>query len=455
MLIIFTFVLNAGLNFLLGLSIASVLGPDSYGRFSIAFTTATVLTMLLFDWLRLSATRYYNEQARQEQPGLRASLDVSYAAGVVLMLVGVLALVGLRINVGMSAALVAVTGFVAITTGLFEFFGAMLRARFRNTAYSGLVILKNVLAFATMVGAAALTHDPIIVMLMGALSVLAATLALRGQAADPHSRLPHASAGQVAVYLRYGAPIVLANICYQVLILANRSAAAAHLDFAAAGKLSLATDLTLRLMLAVGAALDILLFQLAVHKKATEGPLGAQRQVAANILVVVAVLTLLCVGYMADMPAFAALVAPAKFRADFPSLELYPRAWRRPVLPRAVLSQSHRPARRQDRPGVRRGPGDVDARPRPALACAHPRQPAGLCGDPFLQPGLRLCPHAGPDLALASLFSTHERHRIHCLCGSLRRRRHGAPARPPAGDFLTSRYGRRRDPGLQPAALIC
>ncbi len=113
---------------------------------------------------------------------------------------------------------------------------------------------------------------------------------------------------------------MLANICYQLLILANRSAVAAHLDFAAAGKLSLATDLTLRLMLAVGAALDILLFQLAVHRKAIDGVAGAQRQVARNIIGVFAVMTLLCAGYMADIPAFAALVAPEKFRADFVGL---------------------------------------------------------------------------------------------------------------------------------------
>ena len=56
------------------------------------------------------------------------------------------------------------------------------------------------------------------------------------------------AAGQIAAYLRYGAPIVVANICYQAVVLANRGFAAAHLDFAAAGKLSLATDMTIRLI---------------------------------------------------------------------------------------------------------------------------------------------------------------------------------------------------------------
>ena len=54
-------------------------------------------------------------------------------------------------------------------------------------------------------------------------------------------------------------------------MLANRGFAAAHLDFSAAGKLSLATDMTIRLILVAGAALDILLFQIAVHRRATAG----------------------------------------------------------------------------------------------------------------------------------------------------------------------------------------
>ncbi len=320
MLIVLTFILNAGLNFLLGLCVAAVLGPDSYGRFSIAFTAALALTMLLFDWLRLSATRYYTEGARTEQAGLRASLNASYALGSILLGLAALAIAAFGVDIGMSPAMVAATALVAIANGLFDFFGALLRARFRNSAYSGLVILKNLLAFAGMVGAGYYFRDPALVLLMAALSALAATLALWRKVADPNSPVRRASRAQIGVYLRYGAPIVLANIFYQAIVLGNRGLAAAHLDFAAAGKLSLATDLTLRLMLAVGASLDILLFQLAVHRKAIEGDAGARKQVASNILVIAGVLTLLCLGYMADMPAFAALIAPEKFRADFAAL---------------------------------------------------------------------------------------------------------------------------------------
>ncbi|MCI4678051.1 hypothetical protein K9U33_05235 [Rhodoblastus acidophilus] len=322
MLIILTFILNAGLNFLLGLCVAAVLGPEAYGRFSIALMTATLTTTLVFDWLRLSATRYYNEQTRAAAPDLRAALDAGYVSGALILATLAATALLLGRDFGMGREMVIATVVVAIANGFFEFFAALLRARFHNLGYSSLVILKNVLAFAAMVGAAYFFHDPALVMAMAAASAVIATLALWRQTADPHSRLPQASRGQIAVYLRYGAPIVIGNFFYQTVVLANRGFAAAHLDFAAAGKLSLATDMTMRLMLVAGAALDILLFQIAVHRRATAGAEAGAAQVSRNSALILAALTLLCLGYIAGLPAFTALVAPKKFRDTFEPLSL-------------------------------------------------------------------------------------------------------------------------------------
>jgi O-antigen/teichoic acid export membrane protein len=55
---------------------------------------------------------------------------------------------------------------------------------------------------------------------------------------------------------------------------------------------------------------------------AVEGPEAAQQQVARNSLLILAAVTLLCLGYMADLPAFAALVVPEQFRAEFAPLSL-------------------------------------------------------------------------------------------------------------------------------------
>jgi O-antigen/teichoic acid export membrane protein len=320
MLIVVTFVVNAALNFLLGLAVAAGLGPEAYGRFSIAFAAALALALLLFDWLRLSATRFYREEVRATAPELRASLDAGYFAGAAGLVLAAAVLATLGIDAGLGAGMIAAIALVAIANGFFDYFSALLRARFRNRAYSVLVILKNALAFAAMVGAAFWTRDPLAVMACAGVSAGAATFLLRKRAADPGAHLTRARTAQIGGYLRYGLPVVLANLFYQAMVLANRGLAASSLGYGAAGKLSLATDVTLRLMLAAGAALDIYLFQLAVHQKAVGGAEAAKAQVRRNSLIIFAAYVLICAGYMADMPAFVATIAPAAFREDFARL---------------------------------------------------------------------------------------------------------------------------------------
>ncbi len=89
MLISLTFFLNAAINFAVGLVVAKILGPAEFGHFAIGATLALTLNSIVFEWLRLSATRLYGATARDTQPDLRASLNAAYLAGtVVLILVG-------------------------------------------------------------------------------------------------------------------------------------------------------------------------------------------------------------------------------------------------------------------------------------------------------------------------------------------------------------------------------
>ena len=234
MLIVASFIVNAGLNFLLGLCVAAGLGPEAYGRFSLAFAAAVTLAMVLFDWLRLSATRFYREQNRAAEPHLRASLDAAYLAGA-LALAGAAAVLTLTgFDAGLGAWMVAAIALVAIANGVFDYFSALLRARFRNLAYGRLLILKNLLAFTAMVGVAFWRRDPLQVMTVGGAAIGLATLALYGQVADA-ARPAQARTAQIGVYLRYGAPIIVANLFFQLIILANRSLAAAHWAMPASG----------------------------------------------------------------------------------------------------------------------------------------------------------------------------------------------------------------------------
>lgn len=322
MWVVGTFVANAGLSFLLSLVVAGVLGPEEYGRFAVAATAAIVLCTLVFDWLRLSATRFCTGPEGGAEPGLRASLDAGYLAGAGLIAAGA----GLAWLAGLAraeAALVlALTAAVAVVTGAFEYAAALARAQFHHRAYAILVFSKNILALALMAAAGLATGRAEWALAMFALGTGAAALLVRGSLRDPASRLAQAGGARLRVFARYGLPVVGANLAYQAIVLINRVAATASFGYVAAGQVSLATDVTIRLLLSAGAALDAYLFQLAVRRGAAEGAEAGHAQVARNMVVVTAVLVLLAVGYAAALPAFEALLVPRRFQGDFARISL-------------------------------------------------------------------------------------------------------------------------------------
>lgn len=317
MWLILTFVVNSGLNFLLSLAVAAVLGPEEYGRFAVAFMTAVVMGTILFDWLRLSATRFYGVPSPGERAALRSSLDGGYLAAAVLLAAGTLLVLALGIDVKLGAGLLVIAAVTAMTSGAFEYGAALARALFLNRAYGQLVMLKNGLAFASMIAAAWSFGSAAAVLAMFSLSAFLATLSVRRILRDPEAALSGASRQRLLAFARYGWPIVAANLAYQGIMLVNRAAATAMLGYAAAGQLSLATDVTIRVLLSVGAALDVLLFQVAVRRDATDGPEAANRQVARNMVLVSAALVLVAILFAGLMPAFEALVVPARYRGAF------------------------------------------------------------------------------------------------------------------------------------------
>ena len=70
------FAINALFNFLVGLLVAKFLGPAEFGRFALAMATAVLVNSGCFDWIRLSAVRFYSARTRAEAPAVRATLDV-------------------------------------------------------------------------------------------------------------------------------------------------------------------------------------------------------------------------------------------------------------------------------------------------------------------------------------------------------------------------------------------
>jgi len=323
MFLTFTFLLNAVLNFLVILVIAKILGPQEYGRYAVAFTIVTVMSTILYDWLRLSATRHYNDIVRSADPTIRASLDFAYLViGIVIAAAGVL-VAALRFDLSFSPALIFMIALASFATGQFEYWAALSRARFLNAAYARLVIWKNVSVVIFVLSAAFAAHDTVWILAAWSAGIAVAIATVVFQLHDRDARFALADRAWLLRFAKYGIPIVIANVLYQLMVLINRLVISERLGYSDAGQLSLATDMAIRLFLSIGAGIDIFLFQNAVRIEATVGIEAAKAQISKNMSYVTAILLPLAGGYLAVMPSFEALVVPPAYHGHFSQISQF------------------------------------------------------------------------------------------------------------------------------------
>lgn len=317
MTVLLGFFLNACANFVIGLLIANFLGPAEYGRFALAFAIAVVVQTALYDWLRLSATRFYSRRTRDGDPAVRSTLALCFLAVSLLLAAagGAYALVGPSLD--FDNRLIVLALLTATANGLFDYSTALARARFDDGAYGRLMLAKNILALAFIGGGAFLFQSAGVALAGGVASLFGTALLMRPALRDPGAAPRGASAAIARRFVAYSAPIVAAHLLYQAMPLASRAIVARVYDFAETGQFALAYDIGLRAVLAFGTALDVLLFQIAVDAHDTHGPDQARVQVAANMSVVFAILLPACVGLFLVMPSVEALVVPGEFRGPF------------------------------------------------------------------------------------------------------------------------------------------
>jgi O-antigen/teichoic acid export membrane protein len=320
MLVIATFLINSALNFALGLVLASVLGPTHFGQYAIAASLAIVLNVIFLDWIRVAATRFYSNASRSEDPEVRNTLDSLFLVFSLLLLV--IAAIGILagLDFGLMTGLAACAPIMAICNGLFDYNAALARARFEERIFSLLVGTKNLLSFALMVGGAWWFQSPLVVAIGFILSSLGTVLLLFHRLRDKGSILALPDIAKSRLFFRYGFPVVASVLIYFLIPFFNRTTIAHQLGFAASGQFSLAYDTTLKLAQTIASAMDVLLFQLAVHK-AHEGEADAARaQVLRNIGIVFAIMAVSCTGYWLILPSFEALLVPRAYHGSFREL---------------------------------------------------------------------------------------------------------------------------------------
>lgn len=311
------FILNTLFNFVIGLLVAKFLGPAEYGRYALALSVGAVLQTLGLDWLRLSATRFYSEADRRGRPEIRATLNVIFAAVACLAMVGAIGLAFSGLKLPLSSGLVALAIGTAVANGLFEFSAALVRARFLDRAYGALVITKTILSIGLTVGGAWYFGSATMALVGLVFSVVGSLVLSHGVLNDEAARPRLADRGLALCYARYALPIVLANVLYQAVPMLNRGLVSQVHNFAEAGQFALAFDIGIRIVGAIGSAVDVLLFQMAVLAEKTFGTEAARQQISRNMGLVFAVVIPVVAGSWLILPSFEHLLVPVSFRGPF------------------------------------------------------------------------------------------------------------------------------------------
>jgi len=168
------------------------------------------------------------------------------------------------------------------------------------------------------VAAAAPSAGPVVAALTA--TTLISVVALGPATRTPGTRLSLANWRTIEQFVVYSKPIVASTVIYLAINLFDRHLALERFGAAATGQLALATDLGLRLFLAINVLPETLLFQYALKRERDEGRPTAERQIAANIVLIFAVLAPLTATYMAMAPTIEAVMAPAAFRGEYARL---------------------------------------------------------------------------------------------------------------------------------------
>jgi O-antigen/teichoic acid export membrane protein len=317
MVVGFAFASNALFNFLVGLLVAKFLGPAEFGRFAIAAATAVLVNSGGFDWIRLSAVRFYSARTRVDRPQVRATLDACFAACTAIVSLAAVALIFSGLNLALTPGLLAMAAATGAASAFYDFRTALARARFHDGAYARIIIVKNVLGLALTVGGAWWFRSAEIALAGICLSVAGSLVStwstLRDNGASPRG----AQRSLVVEFIGYGLPLVSASILFQLIPLINRMIVSGLYGFGESGQFSLANDLGVRILSAIASTIDVLLFQLAERADETHGAAGGRAQLADNMGVVFAVILPTCVGIWLILPSFQALIVPEAFRGPF------------------------------------------------------------------------------------------------------------------------------------------
>ncbi|MBV9975356.1 MAG: hypothetical protein JO105_08185 [Hyphomicrobiales bacterium] len=311
------FALNALLNLGLALALAWALPASAYGAFTVYFAAALLLGNLAYDWVRLSAMRFYTPVVRLKEPSLRATLDIAFFAstGLAFVLGTIFSICGFLPESSPESlgALVVLTA----ANAAFEYWTALCRARFDARRYAVMVVARSIFTFGFAVPVALISQSFVATCCALAAAILPSIVYGMMRLKDVRARPILASLSFAKRFARYAAPMVIAEGCYLLIAVLNRTFLARGASLAETGAYAITFDLAFRALAVTASVGDAVLFPRLVANLHRQGMARTREDIARNIAVMLLVLAPAALGFALVAEPLAQLLLAEHFRDVF------------------------------------------------------------------------------------------------------------------------------------------
>jgi O-antigen/teichoic acid export membrane protein len=307
---LFAHALSAVIGFAGLIAYTHLVSPAQYGIYVIGQSTAAVISMALFGWIRLSVSRYQAEAATVD---VRGAVLIGYGATVVTVIIGALLIFHSNaswIDRGQISAIL----FTAVCLSAFEISQEFRRAMFEPKVFTVVSVIRSVIGLA--LGMAAVLNGwggRGLLLALGSSFLLGTAFFAARTWGRP------ITSGQLVLmrrFVRYGMPLALSGIVFAVYAAIDRLAVAFLIGQDAAGQYGVASDLSRQMIGILGASVGAAVSPIAFRTMTTRGARATSEHMAESFELLLVIIGPVAIWLAICGPGFADVVMGRQFAAS-------------------------------------------------------------------------------------------------------------------------------------------
>jgi O-antigen/teichoic acid export membrane protein len=287
-----------------------LVSPAQYGIYVVGQSTAAIISMALFGWIRLSVSRYQAEAATVD---VRGAVLIAYGMTVIIVIIGAL----LIFHSGASwvdRGQISTILFIAVCLSAFEISQEFRRAMFEPKVFTVVSVTRSVIGLA--LGMAAVLNGwggrGLLLALGSSFLLGTAFFAARtwGGPIRP---------GQLVLmrrFVRYGMPLALSGIAFAVYAAIDRLAVAYLIGQDAAGQYGVASDLSRQMIGILAASVGAAVSPIAFRTMTTRGAGATSEHMADSFELLLVIIGPVAIWLAICGPSFADAVMGRQFAAS-------------------------------------------------------------------------------------------------------------------------------------------